>query len=149
MVRGQHTCTHCGYQKVHCQCGAHGNQEMTEMTKLEMQQRNLRNQYTKNQMEFNDYEYSRKLRENTTLQYSIATKETLSDYLIRLKTHIDLANRKNVRTHIHNNGRGCWFTHEDKFGVGCFMCEDHNLIYYLYSLIEIVSEKHPDLVILD
>lgn len=114
------------------------------MERLERQQKQMHDQYNQENAEFNDYEYVRKLRHGSMLKYGAASGEKLPKYFERLKVHVDLAASKNVKAHIHNNGRGCWFTHEDKFGVGCFMCEDVNLIHYLTSIIGHLAQKHPE-----
>jgi hypothetical protein len=115
-----------------------------EMENLEKQQRMLRNQYEEENQEFNDYEYVRKLRQATNLSYAIGRNEKLSNYAIRLRVEVDQAAKKNNRTHVWNNGRGAWFTHKDKFGIGCFMCEDVNLNHYMMSIIEYFAHKYPD-----
>lgn len=115
-----------------------------EMEKLEKQQRMLHNQYQEENAEFNDYEYVRKLRQAYNLSYAISPKEKLSNYMIRLRVEVDNHAKKNSRTHVWNNGRGCWFTHKDKMGIGCFMCEDMNLLHYMATLIEYFANKYPD-----
>lgn len=114
------------------------------MEKLEKQQKELHDQYNQENNEWNGYEYVRKLRQASNLVYAIGTHEKLKDYFVKLQIHVDLATKKNADTHIWNNGRGCWFTHEDKFGKGCFMCEDVNLISYLMSLVGYFAHKYPD-----
>lgn len=113
------------------------------MEKLERQQRELHNQYEQENQEFNSHEYVRKLRQARHLEYAIRENETISDYVKKLELTVDLAAKKNSRTHVWNNGRGAWFTHSDKFGVGCFMCEDVNLIHYMFSLIRYFAHKYP------
>ncbi len=115
-----------------------------EMEKLELQQKGLRDNYNQENLEFNEHEYVRKLRVGSMLKYGIASNETLAKYLIRLSVHIDISAEKNINQHVKNNGRGCWFTHKDKFGIGCFMCEDLNLIHYLSSIIGYFANKYPD-----
>ena len=116
----------------------------SEMERLERQQKNMHDQYNQENMEFNAHEYVRKIRQGSMLKYGASNGEKLKDYLPRLSVHIDLAAEKNINTHVKNNGRGCWFTHSDKFGVGCFMCEDVNLISYLASIITYFSNKYPN-----
>jgi len=115
-----------------------------EMERLERQQKDLHDQYSQENTEFNEHEYVRKLRVGSMLKYGLSSGETLSKYYPRLRAHIDIQAEKNIRTHVKNNGRGCWFTHEDKFGVGCFMCEDLNLMHYLASIIGYFTQKYPD-----
>ncbi len=116
----------------------------SEMERIERQQKDLHDQYNQENQEFNTEEYVRKLRHGSMLKYGIASNEQLKDYIIRLKVHIDISAEKNISTHVKNNGRGCWFTHKDKFGVGCFMCEDLNIIHYLMSIIAHFAHKYPD-----
>ena len=114
-----------------------------EMEKLERQQKNLHDQYNQEMSEFNVEEYVRKLRAASALKYAISPNEKLSDYMVRLRVHLDIAANKNIDTHVVNRNRGCWFTHKDKFGVGCFMCEDLQLIHYLMSLLEYLCKRYP------
>ncbi len=116
----------------------------SEMERLERQQKDLRDNYNQENLEFNEYEYVRKLRSGSMLKYGLASGEKLTKYYPRLRAHIDIAAEKNIHTHVKNNGRGCWFTHKDKFGVGCFMCEDLNLIHYLASIVGYFTNKYPD-----
>ncbi len=114
-----------------------------EMEKLEKQQRIAKNQYDTENEEFNDYEYIRKLRQGKMLSYAISDKEKFSTWAIRMRVEVDNSAKKNSRTHVWNNGRGCWFTHKDKFGVGCFMCEDTNILHYMMSIIEYFAKTYP------
>lgn len=115
-----------------------------EMARLERQQKDMHDQYNEENQEFNSEEYARQLKLGSMLKYGIAANERLSNYMIRLQVHIDLAGTKNIDMHVKNNGRGCWFTHKDKFGQGCFMCEDLNLIHYLTSIIGHFAHKYPE-----
>ncbi len=113
------------------------------MERLERQQKDMHDQYNQENQEFDQMEYVRKLRQGSTLRYAWAVGETIEQYMLRLQVHVDLAAEKNIRTHVHNNGRGCWFTHQDKFGVGCFMDEDINLIHYLTTLLHHFAKLYP------
>lgn len=115
-----------------------------EMEILERQQAGLRDNYNQEHLEFNEHEYVRKLRAGSMLKYGLASGEPLGKYYYRLRAHIDISADKNINTHVKNGGRGCWFTHSDKFGVGCFMCEDLNLIHYLASIVGYFANKYPD-----
>ncbi len=115
-----------------------------EMQRLERQQKQMHDQYNEQNQEFNEHEYVRKLRQGSTLKYAVGRDEKMKDYFPRLRVHVDLAAEKNIRTHVHNHGRGCWFTHTDKFGVGCFMCEDLNLIHYLSSIVNHFTISNPN-----
>jgi len=115
-----------------------------EMERIERQQKDLHDQYNQENLEFNETAYVRKLRSGAMLKYGMASGETLSKYYPRLRVYIDIAAEKNIRSHVKNNGRGCWFTHEDKFGVGCFMCEDLNLLHYQASIIGYLASQHPE-----
>lgn len=115
-----------------------------EMERIERQQKNLHDQYNQENREFNLDEYVRRLRQGSMLKFGLASGEKISNYYERLRIHVDNAAEKNTKTHVWNNGRGCWFTHTDKFGVGCFMCEDLNLIHYLTSIVGYFAKKYPD-----
>lgn len=115
-----------------------------EMEKLERQQKGLRDNYNEERSEFNEHEYANKIRAGSMLKYGASKGEPLVKWLPRLQAHIDIQADKNISTHVKNNGRGCWFTHEDKFGVGCFMCEDLQVIHYLTSMITYLAKQHPE-----
>lgn len=138
------TCEHCGFQKDLCECNNEPTTYEIEMSKLEENQRNLRANYENRNKHFIEAEYVRKLTQGSTLKYSISQGEKLKDYLPRLTEHVQMAQEKNVKIHVHNNGKKPWFTHMDKFGLGCFMCEDVNLEYYMLSLLQYLADKHPD-----
>jgi membrane-bound lytic murein transglycosylase MltF len=114
------------------------------MERLERQQKEMHDQYNQENQEFKEEEYVRKLRQGSMLKYGMSQGESLSKYYPRLRAHVDISAEKNIRTHVKNNGRGCWFTHKDKFGVGCFMCEDLNLIHYLASIVGYMARKYPE-----
>lgn len=115
-----------------------------EMSKLEQQQNQLRDQYnTTANDEFNVHEYQRKLRASSTLKYAWQPNEKLSRYIVRLTDHVDEHADKNIATHVKNNGRGCWFTHKEKFGA-CFMCADLRLYSYLFMIVQHFANKYPD-----
>lgn len=115
-----------------------------EMEKLEKQQRELHdNHNTKEREEWRGEQYVNQLRASSKLLYAINPNEDFENYMIRLQTHVDMQTKKNADTHIWNNGRGCWFTHEDKFGKGCFMCEDVNLVSYMSQLLWYFAHKYP------
>lgn len=115
----------------------------SEMQRIEREQRNLSDQYNSEQKEFDANEYVRRLRAGRNLEYGISIGEKLENYYVRLQCNVDLAAKKNIQAHVHNNGRGAWFTHKDKFGVGCFMCEDMNMVHYLMSFIGYYAHKYP------
>ncbi len=113
-----------------------------EMARLEREQKGLVDQYNSEKEEFDPNEYVRRLRAGKNIEYGLAIGEKMEDYYVRLQVHVDLAAKKNIQTHVGGK-RGCWFTHEDKFGVGCFMCEDMNMVHYLMSLVGYYSHKYP------
>ncbi len=115
-----------------------------EMAKLERQQRELHDQHNQENQEWNSAEYARNLRATSTLKYAFNQNQTLESQMGKLQIYVEQASEKNNRSHVWNQGRGCWFTHKDKLGYGCFMCEDVNLYSYLFSIIQYLVEKHPE-----
>lgn len=148
MIEKKGTCNHCGFEKRYCICNTDSKSHFDiEMQKLEAQQRALRDAENQKQSYFDENEYVRKLRAGSTLPYAIGKGEPIKSHFDRLSLHVQQSANKNVKTHIWNNGRGPWFTHQDKFGVGCFMCEDINLIWYMLQIIHHFATKYPDEVI--
>ncbi len=65
------------------------------------------------------------------------------DYLIELKIHTENAHNKNWQIHVVKGVRGHpWYTHTS--GLGCFMCEDTNMIYAMYTVMCLMAAQYPD-----
>jgi hypothetical protein len=133
------TCDHCGYAKENCQCN--GTKNVDDLIR---EQRELADAWNKQNSQFDENEYVRKLVAGSTLRYSISPHENIKDYSKKLRWHVDEATAVNAKRHIWNNGRGAWYTHKDRQGLGCFMCNDINCQHYMCSIIEFFANKYPE-----
>ena len=126
------------------------NSKLTDWTEKQIEQvkrqmdGNLDNYNDPNKIPLELDEYIRRLKGANSLQYSYAPGEKMSDYYKRLLIFNKLRADKNYDVHVVNKNRGPWFTHLDKFGMGCFMCEDNNFAYYLMQLLGYFCQKYPD-----
>ncbi len=117
-----------------------------EMEKLERQQRELRDRYNTLEAAQQEEDFKNVINTTNTLDYAIRKGETLEQYLTRLNIYRDLAHKKNWKIHVVIGAHGKpWYTH--KSANGCFMCEDTNLISYMYNLLLAIAAKHPKLVL--
>ncbi len=108
------------------------------MRELERQEENLKSQYTNDEkMDMNDY----KNVVNARLDYAPEKGETWSHYSDRLKIYTKLAANKNFKTHI-DGPRKAWYTHRSP--MGCFMCEDTNLISLLERVVGLMALQYPN-----
>ncbi len=82
--------------------------------------------------------------QTSTLKYAAHDGENLQQFLAKLKLYIDLGHEKNARIHI-DPPKGAWYQHRNP--AGCFCCEDQNMIWYMYAIMEIIKEKYPKFII--
>ncbi len=110
---------------------------LDEMRKLETQTEHLNSQYTDEQkMDENDYH-------NIVNAQSICTPERgeqLTHYADRLQIYCKIGAEKNYKTHI-DGPRKAWYTHRNP--MGCFMCEDTNLIAVMRRVIGLLAIEFP------
>ncbi len=104
---------------------------------LERQQEDLSSQYTdEEKMDANNYQA-------IINSPSICTPEggeKLTHYADRLQIYCKIASDKNRLTHI-DGPRKAWYTHRNP--MGCFMCEDMNLIAVMRRVIGLLAIKFP------
>ncbi len=106
--------------------------------RLERQQKGLTSQYTdEEKLDPNDF----KNIVNARLKYSPIQGQKWQEYATKLNIYTDLAAEKNRLTHI-DGPRKAWWTHRNP--MGCFMCEDINLISCMLKVIKIMASQHPD-----
>ncbi len=82
--------------------------------------------------------------QQSTLDYALRKQETLQEYLYRIEIHVEINAQKNIKSHI-SAPKGCWYTH--KSPLGCFMCDDMNMIHYLLNLLRSLAKHQPSLVL--
>lgn len=117
-----------------------------EMEKLEKQQRQLREQQEKGQWDrYNTVE--EKVDENdykdilqSSLEYCPKRGQKWLEYAIEVRVHSKAHQIKSLKTHVECKRQ--WYTHRSP--LGCFMCEDINLISVLTSVIRLMAEISPD-----
>ncbi len=113
---------------------------LEEMRKLEMQQNDLTSQYDNEEKE-NMQEADYKKLVNANLNFTPKKGETWQEYAYRVKLFADMASEKNRLTHI-DGPRKAWYTHRNP--MGCFMCEDTNLIHVLRRTVALMASQYPE-----
>ncbi len=78
---------------------------------------------------------------NANIDYAPHNNETFTQYHARVSIYARIARDKNSKTHILN-GKKIWYTHRNP--MGCFMCEDSNLIQMLVDVIGYIASETPD-----
>ncbi len=117
-----------------------------EMEKLEKQQRELRLHQEQGEWDrYNtvDVQVDRDNFEtflNSSLEFAPKKGAKWSDYTKEVQVYAKINAKKNIKTHIECKRQ--WYTHRSP--LGCFMCEDTNLISILVHTIEIMSAQFPD-----
>lgn len=111
------------------------------MERLEREQRNLHDQHNTLDERVNVDEYVRIIKANAS-RFKMRPSMSLQEISSQLLYIVETAAEKNIKTHINCKG-GCWYTHLDKNGYGCFMCEDLYLSKYLHSIIQYLASKYP------
>lgn len=118
-----------------------------ELEKLEKEQRLLalaNDQWNTNREIPIDEDYTNFIKQPTIAGYHWKQSETLANLAIKLEAHIEIINRNSVKAHIRG-ARGAWATHT-RNPMGCFMCDDLNIINYIYTaIIKPLSIKYPTL----
>lgn len=82
--------------------------------------------------------------QTSTLKYTPQDGENLTQYLAKLKLYIDLAHEKSSRIHI-DPPKGAWYQHRNP--AGCFCCEDQNMIWHMYAILQIIRHSYPRYII--
>jgi len=111
---------------------------LRQMRKLELQEKDLTSQYTDlEKIDSNDY----KKVINANISYAPYRGETWSQFAQRIAIYSKVAADKSRLTHI-DGPRKAWYTHRNP--MGCFMCEDMNLISLMGRVIFEMASKYPD-----
>ncbi len=78
---------------------------------------------------------------NADLRIAPKTGQLWYTYLTELKIHLEHACHKNYHTHVTIGARGKpWWTHSRN--DNCFMCEDINFMYTMYSTMCLMAQKY-------
>ncbi len=110
---------------------------LRQMRVLELQEKDLTSQYTdEERLDSNDY---RKI-VNAHAICTPDTNELWTHYADRLQIYCKIGSDKNRLTHI-DGPRKAWYTHRNP--MGCFMCEDTNLIAVMRRVIGLMAIKYP------
>jgi len=110
-----------------------------EIRKLELQRTGLKDQY--NTLDENqDLGNTKSYIPTPSLAYSPIKDETLESYYAKLKIYRKINYEKNTKAHI-TPPKGAWYTHRSP--LGCFMCEDQQMINVLLEVIRILSQRYP------
>ncbi len=112
------------------------------LERQERQQKQLRDQYNETE-KYDALEDYQRIIQQSNLDYAIRKSENLENYLARLQIHVDFNAKKNIKTHIQAP-KGCWYTH--KSPLGCFMCDDQNMIHYMLNLLKTLAKHQPDYI---
>ncbi len=113
-----------------------------ELERLENEQRALRaKQEDRYNTEDSQYEIEDfKNIVNSSIEFAPKRGGKWKDYATEVKIYAKMNAKKNIDTHV-NNPYKVWHTH--KLPLGCFMCEDTNLISVLVRVINLMASKYP------
>ncbi len=111
---------------------------LRQMRLLERQEQGLTEKYT-NEPRLDPNDYHNVVR--SRLEYAPKTGQTWKQYADTLGIYTKLASEKNRLTHI-DGPRKQWWTHRNP--MGCFMCEDTNLISLMLKVIIAMAAEHPE-----
>ncbi len=110
-----------------------------EIRKLEIQQKGLKDQY--NTLDENqDLGNTKSYVPTPSLAYAPIKNETLESFFEKLKIYRKINYEKNTKAHI-TPPKGAWYTHRSP--LGCFMCEDQQMINVMLEIIQILSQRYP------
>ncbi len=107
-------------------------------SKLHLVKMGLRDQYNSNDNELDQSHYENVVKsENTLLNPNVG--ETFFSYYQRVVVIQKYSETKNYKAHI-GGPKGAWYSHRSP--LGCFMCEDQNLIRVLLDVLGLIVSKH-------
>ncbi len=109
-----------------------------ELARVETIKKGLHDQYNSLDNPIDKYDVDKLIRNDH--QYSPTCGQTWESYLGDLKIYAKFCYETNVRTHV-NGPKGAWYTHRNP--MGCFACEDLNLIYSIINAMEIMVKQYP------
>ncbi len=106
--------------------------------KLKLTKMGLRDQYNSNDNELDSSHYENVVHGDDTL-LNPKTGETFFSYYQRLTVIQKYSETKSYKAHIAGP-KGAWYSHRSP--LGCFMCEDQNLIRVLLDVLGLIISKH-------
>ncbi len=112
---------------------------LDEMRKIDMQQKNMSDQY--NQPQNENMHRITKMMQSDHILYKPRTGQTWEQYSKELPIHVKYQNDINYKVHIENNGKKSWYTH---MKPECFMCKDTDMINVLLTVIQMMAKAHPN-----
>ncbi len=112
-----------------------------EMRRLDLIQKQMNDQYNtlEKPLDPNDIKHII----NADLEFAPKTGQTLKSYYEQLKVYVKFCSDKNIKTHV-NGPKGAWYTHRNP--MGCFACEDLNLMKTMEAVIALLASKYPDYI---
>jgi len=110
-----------------------------EIRKLDLQRKNLKDQYNTLD-ETPDVTKTSSYIPTPTLAYSPIEGENLEAYYAKLKIYRKINYEVNTKSHI-TPPKGAWWTHRQP--SGCFMCQDQQMINVMLEIIRILSLRYP------
>ncbi len=110
-----------------------------EARRIESLRAHIRDNYNTLDEQSSEHDYKRVVNSNN--DYSPHNNETYLQFHARVSIYARLSRDKNTKTHI-TNGKKVWYTHRNP--MGCFMCEDSNLIQLLVDVIGYIASETPD-----
>lgn len=111
-----------------------------EIKKIDLQIKGLRDPYNTLEDRVSVHDVEKVL--HTTLKYAPCVKQKLSSYLIQLQVHLRYAEDVSFASHV-NGAKGAWFTH--RRSKDCFMCQDLNIMNTMFSVLDLISKRYPDI----
>jgi len=120
-----------------------------ELAKLEKQQKALReaspnDQYNSFDNPIKEDDYVNYIKDASTTNYQWKTNQKLQEYIIHLEANLEILTRNSIKAHIRGP-KGAWKTHTHN-PMGCFMCDDLNMIHYIFNhILKPLSKALPTL----
>ncbi len=110
-----------------------------ELRKIELTRKGMIDQYNTmdNPLDPNDIKNIL----HADLKFTPTENQSWSSYLKELKIYVKFCSEKNIKTHI-NGPKGAWYTHRNP--MGCFACEDINLMHVMFTTMELMVKQYPD-----
>ncbi len=113
-----------------------------ELERLEKEQRALRarqeDRYNTKDSQYEIEDFKNIV--NSSIEFAPKGGALWTTYATEVKVYAKMNAKKNIDTHIDNPYK-VWYTH--KLPLGCFMCEDTNLISVLVRVINLMASKYP------
>ena len=118
-----------------------------QLEKLEKEQRELAKRTAEGNIDrYNQPESQYEIQDfkdlvQSKIEFAPRQGESWSDYAQQVKVYAKMNAKKNWLTHVDNPYK-VWRTH--RLPLGCFMCEDTNLISVLVRVICLMASKYKD-----